>query len=422
MTVTLEVSLHGEVVGYLSQVPSGQITFRFTRSYLSAPQRPVLSQSFEDNPTRIYSGQKGSLPPFFANLIPEPGTLRSLIEQNLDVEPGDDLALLEAVGRDLPGAVEVVRVDNENFGIEDRQGMPKNVLENPENNLKADTKGLRFSLAGVQMKFSVLRDPEKIALPAHNQDGNWIVKLGSARFPLVVQNEYAIMQWARFAGFDVPECYIQDAKTVNATLRKQANFGDSVFVIRRYDRQSDKRIHQEDFAQVTSKKPSLKYDHLKYEQCAGLAKQLGGDDTYYEFIRRLTFVIASGNADAHLKNWSLLYLDNQYPTLAPMYDQVCTIAWPELDAKLALKLAGTKDFFALDLRRFEELAKRTQSDPNKTTEMVEETLSQLVKSWNESQILGLLPPSHTKRLQDFWGRVPLLSPFLSRMKWSLPKQ
>lgn len=268
------------------------------------------------------------------------------------------------------------------------------------------------------MKFSVLRDPEKITLPAHNQDGEWIVKLGSTRFPFVVENEYAIMQWAIVAGFDVPECYLQDATTVNIALKENVDFGKSVFVIRRYDRQSGYRLHQEDFAQVTSLKPELKYDRIKYEQCAGLIKQLVGDDAYCEFVRRLTFTIASGNADAHLKNWSLLYVDGMHPSLAPMYDQVCTIAWPEIKSELALKLAGTKNWFALDLlERFALLAKRADADSNRTTKMVQETLSQLVDAWNESQAPDLLPLPHAQHLQDFWERVPLLRPFRSNMQW-----
>lgn len=418
MTITLGVGLHGKIIGYLSETKNGEITFRFTASYLSMPNRPVLSQSFEDDLSRTYYGRRHSLPSFFANLIPEHGALRDLIASNLGVDPGDDLALLESVGRDLPGAVEIIRVNGEDLPIQDDWEIPTDV-EDSEEATKIKEPGLRFSLAGVQMKFSVLRDSERITLPARNQDGEWIVKLGSARFPFVIQNEYAIMQWAMAAGFDVPECYVQDAQTVSSDLRKYAEFGDHVFVIRRYDRQAGLRIHQEDFAQVTSLQPKLKYDHIKYEQCGGLIKQLLGDEAYYEFIRRLTFVIASGNADAHLKNWSLLYLDSQYPSLAPMYDQVCTVAWPEVRSELALKLAGTKNWFALELRRFESLADRAGAAPTKTAETVQETLAQLVDAWNNSQVSALLPLPHSQCLQDFWGRVPLLRPFMSNMKWTL---
>jgi serine/threonine-protein kinase HipA len=416
MNITLEVSLHGKIIGYLSQTTQGQIAFRFTESYLSMANRPVLSQSFEDDLSRTYSRKDRLLPSFFANLIPEYGALRDLIEKNLGVSPGDDLALLEAVGRDLPGAVEIVRVDGDNSSVQEDLEVSISV-ENHEDVPKNDEPGLRFSLAGVQMKFSVLRDPDRITLPASDQDGEWIVKLGSARFPFTVENEYAMMQWAMSAGFDVPECHLQDATTVSGSLRKYTDFGDRVFVIRRYDRQAGLRIHQEDFAQVTNLRPELKYDHIKYEQCGGLIKQLLGDDAYYEFIRRLTFVIASGNADAHLKNWSFLYLDNQHLSLAPMYDQVCTIAWPELSSELALKLAGTKNWFALELRRFKLLAERAGADPIKTTETVQETLAQLVNAWNNSRVSTLLPQPHSQHLQAFWGRVPLLQPYVLKMKW-----
>lgn len=416
MISTLGVGLYGKIIGYLTQTTKGQIAFRFTDAYLSTSNRPVLSQYFEDDLYRTYYGRNHSLPPFFANLIPEPGALRDLIERNLGVEPGDDLALLEAVGRDLPGAVEIIRVDEKNLPVQSEVEILADT-EIDENTSKSSKLGLRFSLAGVQMKFSVSREPDKITFPAYDQDGDWIVKLGSARFPFVVQNEYAIMQWAMAAEFDVPECYLQDVETVNIALKKQADFGDTVFVIRRYDRKEGKRIHQEDFAQVTNKRPSLKYDHIKYEQCAGLVKQLVSDNAYNEFIRRLTFAIASGNADAHLKNWSLLYLDSQYPSLAPMYDQVCTIVWPEVSSELALKLAGTKNWFSIDLRRFELLAKRAGANSTETTETVQETLSRLVEAWNKSKAPALLPLPHAQRLQDFWGRVPLLRPFISGMEW-----
>jgi serine/threonine-protein kinase HipA len=379
--------------------------------------RPVLSQAFEDDPSRSYYGKDRLLPPFFANLIPEHGALRNLIENSLGVSPGDDLALLGAVGRDLPGAVEIFSVDGDDLPVQ--EDLDVSAFEIDHDNVLNRDPGLRFSLAGVQMKFSVLREPDRIILPASNQDGKWIVKLGSARFPFTVENEYAMMQWAMSAGFDVPECYLQDASTISSVLKKYTDFGNHVFVIRRYDRQEGLRIHQEDFAQVANLRPQLKYDHITYEQCGGLIKQLLGNELYYEFIRRLTFVIASGNADAHLKNWSLLYLDKRQPSLAPMYDQVCTIAWPELNSELALKLAGTKNWFALELERFKLLAMRAGADPIKTTQTVQDTLLQLVGAWNSSQVSTLLPLPHLKLLRDFWGRVPLLRPHVIQMKWPI---
>jgi serine/threonine-protein kinase HipA len=417
MTFSLEVRLNGITTGYLTQTKEGRVAFRFTDSYLSMPNRPVLSQSFEDDLSRTYYGKNNLLPPFFSNLIPETGPLRSLVESNLGISSGDDLTLLEAVGRDLPGAIEIYRMKNDDeFLVQDDLEITADT-EIDKGNQSIKMSGLRFSLAGVQLKFSVKRDSERITFPAHNKDGDWIVKLGSSRLPLVVENEYAIMQWAAAANFDVPECHLQDAKTVSLALKEHADFGGKVFVIRRYDRKDGGRIHQEDFAQVTNLPPVLKYDHIRYEQCGRLIKELINDEAYYEFVRRITFTIASGNADAHLKNWSFLYLDGEQPSLAPMYDQVCTIAWPAFQSELALKLAGTKNWFSLDLRQFALLAERAGADSNRTTQTVQETLSQLVTAWNSSQVPNLLPPAHAKRLQEFWGRVPLLKPFKTSMQW-----
>jgi serine/threonine-protein kinase HipA len=260
------------------------------------------------------------------------------------------------------------------------------------------------------MKFSVLRDPEKIALPAHDQRGDWIVKLDSARFPNVVENEFAVMEWARSSGFDVPECHLQEVRTLSEVMRVHGLPGTKVFVIRRYDRERNRKVHQEDLAQVAGLSPLRKYDHLRYEQCAYLVGQIVGRSGYTEFIRRLAFVIASGNADAHLKNWSLVYPDGIQATLAPLYDQVSTIAWPDVPSELALKLAGTKNWFQIDLERFGRLAELAREDPKSTMSVVTEALEKIVMGWNVSSARDIMPRKHIEALRDFWRRVPLLRP------------
>lgn len=66
-----------------------------------------------------------------------------------------------------------------------------------------------------------------------------------------------------------------------------------------------------------------------------------------EFVRRLTFSILIGNADMHLKNWSLLYQDPQKPILSPAYDFVSTIGYVD-DFDLGLSLAKEKDMRKID--------------------------------------------------------------------------
>ncbi|WP_205910085.1 HipA domain-containing protein [Rhizobium rhizophilum] len=46
-----------------------------------------------------------------------------------------------------------------------------------------------------------------------------------------------------------------------------------------------------------------------------------------------------GNADDHAKNYALLY-SGKAPDLAPMYDAICTAAYPRLSKKMAMSLCG----------------------------------------------------------------------------------
>jgi serine/threonine-protein kinase HipA len=399
----LRVSLGGLVVGTLSEDDRGRVSFRFLREYRSLSHRPVLGQAFEDDLEKIYRGKRNELPSFFANLVPE-GSLRDLVEASLGIAPGDDIALLEAVGKDLPGAVEITAVEElEGF---DENGADDST-ETPHES-RAEEGVLRFSLAGVQLKFSVLREAEKLTLPVHNQRGDWIVKLDSARFPRLVENEFAIMQWARAAGFEVPECHVEPASVLSSALRTYAIPETNVLVIRRYDREGSTRIHQEDFAQVTGLRPERKYDQISYGQLALLVHRITGRDAYYEFVRRLVFMVASGNSDAHLKNWSLIYPDGENARLSPLYDQVCTIAWPDVPKITALRFSGRKHLREIDEDAFGRLAASAGADRLATLAIVFESLARIAETWQKSGISELLPAEHAAVLRAYWGSSRLL--------------
>ena len=74
--------------------------------------------------------------------------------------------------------------------------------------------------------------------------------------------------------------------------------------------------------------PDDKYSGASYEGLAHLVGALCGDEDLLEFVRRVVFVILSGNTDAHLKNWSLIYPDtrtarNESPTAH-------SLVWPPM--------------------------------------------------------------------------------------------
>jgi serine/threonine-protein kinase HipA len=391
-------------VGSLSETPDGGVEFRFLDTYFELVPRPVLGQKFEDDLERVHRSRKGQgLPDFFANLIPE-GRLRDLIVETAGLESGNDLALLTFVGRDLPGAVSVRILDDEKVDSP-LQGPPASTTEDES---AAVSEGLRFSLAGVQLKFSMLREADKLTLPAKDSSGEWIVKFDSHTFPHLPENEFSMLEWARAAGFEVPECHLHPVEEVIGFPRRYAPAGTRVLAIRRYDRLPQKRVHQEDFAQAVGLPPTKKYDQITHAGMAHLVRRFVDENAVDELVRRLVFTIASGNNDAHLKNWSLVYPDTIRAQWSPLYDQVATVAWESFDRTLALKLAGIKEFNGIDQSTFERFAAGAQIDRPRVLGLVDETLEQLRAAWRESGSDLPLPAAHEAALREHWRRVPLL--------------
>lgn len=403
-----EVSLSGTPVGLLSEDAAGLIQFRFHEVYRRDAAHPVLSLSFEDDLERTYAGNgSGALPGYFANLLPE-GALRAVHERTWEDAAANDLSLLSLLGEDLPGAVTVRSTSSEQSPA---SRPPSKASEEATEEASA---GMRFSLAGVQLKFSMLASDSGLTLPGHGEHGDWIVKLGNSRFPGLVENEHATMEWARACGFDVPEARLTPAELLEGLPRRLAPDGSSVFAIRRFDRPAaGVRVHQEDFAQVMARTRAprgsgrYKYDG-KLESIAVLVSALMGSEGYLELVRRVVFVLASGNFDAHLKNWSLTYPDGRTPHLAPLYDQTCTVVWPEHDRELALKLAGTRRATEVDERLLRLFARKAGEDEEQTLLVARQTAERARETFAAEVAPRMQLDSHRAALMEHWGRVPLL--------------
>lgn len=404
MSRHFEVLLHDQPAGFLAASDEGEVSFRFLDSYLELAERPVLGQKFEDDLGKVYRNRRGQgLPDFFANLIPE-GKLRAVITQQAGIEPEDDLALLAFVGQDLPGAVVLRPTEETATRFRDHEAEPAD-LGDGENQ---EEPALRFSLAGVQLKFSMLRGGERLSLPAKSEAGEWIVKFYSPVYPNLPENEFSMLSWARAARFDVPEFHLHDIEDVQGFPRRLGAPGTRVLAIRRFDREAGRRIHQEDLAQVVGLPPQKKYEQITYEALARLVQRLIDGEAAHEFARRLVFVIACGNNDAHLKNWSLTYPDRINPRWSPLYDQVATIAWSEPDRRLALKLAGVKEFSRIDSGTLELFATRAQLSPARILDEATELLKNLRQHWREISPNLPLPAAHRAALAAHWRSVPLL--------------
>lgn len=404
MSRRLEVLLHNIPVGALAETPDRGAEFKFLDTYRDLALRPVLGQRFEDDLEKVYRSRRGqSLPDFFSNLIPE-GRLRDVIVETAGLKAGDDLELLAFVGRDLPGAVSVQALEADPAGSFSA-GTPESRAEEGEPPVQ---EGLRFSLAGVQLKFSMLREADKLTFPAKDSGGEWIVKFDSPAFPSLPENEISMLEWARAAGFEVPECHLHGVEDVMGFPRRYAKAGTRVLAVRRYDRLPGRRVHQEDFAQAAGLPPTRKYDQITHDVMARLIRKFVDEDAVEELVRRLVFTVAIGNNDAHLKNWSLVYPDTIRARWSPLYDEVATVAWEGLDRTLALKLAGTKDFNRIDRATFGRFAEGAQMDERHTLAVVDGTLERLRASWREIVAELPLPEAHHEALVEHWRKVPLL--------------
>ncbi len=105
-----------------------------------------------------------------------------------------------------------------------------------------------------------------------------------------------------------------------------------------------------------------------------------GESGTYEFLRRIVFSVLIGNADMHLKNWSLLYPDRRTPVLSPAYDLVATLPYISGD-KLALTFGGSRSLSEIttdQVRRFADTARLPASPLWK---IVIETADRTVAGW-----------------------------------------
>lgn len=343
----LEVLLNDRRIGMITALGGDQSIFSFDDDYADEPDRPTLSLSFKGEQgglLRDHRPTQTRLLPFFSNLLPE-GALRDYLAKRAGIKPMREYPLLEVLGPDLPGAVTVRRVGD--GVVDDDDGNPQDERDDDA----ARQGALRFSLAGVQLKFSAVEKAQGgLTIPASGRGGDWIIKLPSVRFRGVAANEYSMMRLARAMGMDIPDVELVPLHQIEGLPEGIGKIEEDAFAIRRFDRADDgSRIHIEDFAQVFGVYPDEKYGRGSYRYLAKVLWLETGEAGVREFIRRLVFNTLIGNADMHLKNWSLIYRDGRTPELSPGYDFLSTTLYIP-DDSMALKFARTKrmDEFSVD--------------------------------------------------------------------------
>lgn len=367
-------------VGFLHQ--RGDYTwFRFDEAYLSDRNRPVLGLLFEQNLHARHASAL-RLPPWFSNLLPE-GRLREWVAEGRGVSADREMELLAQVGGDLPGAV---RVLTEDAAPEDPLVNFEEITKSASHGEVVQPTGWRFSLAGVRMKFSLLRAGDRLTAPASGHGGDWIVKLPDAEYRDVPKNEYAMMRLASIAGMDVPEVVLVHRDEIDGVPPSAWKSPEEwAYAVRRFDRVAGGgRVHIEDLAQVRNVYSDRKYDG-NFETVASLIYRRRDIRSLQEFTRRLAFNILISNGDAHLKNWSLIYRDQRVPEISPAYDLVSTAPYrdPSDPEDLGLKFGGTRIFDRVTVASFVRLEQRLNAHDAHLADHVIDLVEKVGASWPE---------------------------------------
>lgn len=398
----LEVLLYDEPIGTITRIAGDRSIFAFNESYIANENRPTLGLRFRDEAGELlteFRPYQTRLMPFFSNLLPEE-RLRTYLADRAGVNPEREFFLLWVLGSDLPGAVTVRPAGDEAW--------PREEVGEHTDDEGERRKALRFSLAGVQLKFSAIAEASGgLTIPASGAGGSWIVKLPSEKYDGVPENEYSMMTLARIIGIDVPPVELIDVGAIGNLPEDFAALKGQALAIERFDRLSDgSAVHIEDFAQVFDVYPKDKYDKASAMNIATVVGAEGDQHDIREFIRRLTFNTLIGNADMHLKNWSLIYPDRRAARLAPAYDLLSTVPYIP-DDEAALKFSRTKRFDRFTEDELSHLAARARLPETLVLESAHETVALFHEAWENEKANLPLHESVIQAVQTQLKSIPI---------------
>jgi serine/threonine-protein kinase HipA len=344
---------------------------------------------------------------FFENLLPEGPALERMAAL-AGVRPVDTYGILAAFGRDCAGAIMVLPEGDRPGGNSGSGYSPMT----PSDLLRvisaldvaplggAPERGFRPSLAGYQRKALLGRaDDGTWQLPYGEAPSTWILKPDGPH-PMAA-NEATCLRLAAACGLPVPETELLDLA------------GLPVLAVKRYDRQDaptgdiPARVHQEDGCQATATPPGLKYEEQggpALRDFANVIRNFGDPRDVTSLLRRTTFNMAVGNADAHAKNFSFLH-EPVIPaiSLAPLYDVLSTVALEltdrvgqpmPADTHLGQRVGGQTDIRKVTAADLINEAVSWSIRPRAASAVVTETLDQVLAAIpatsGDARVLGVI--------------------------------
>ena len=339
MSEELVVLMDGDLAGTLIREGS-QLTFRYDPAYRTAPRSTPLSVSMplasEKHANRVVTN-------WLTNLLPDNDQVLARWGRLFGVSPNSPFKLLQHIGRDVAGAVQLVDgeavADLDAGGVDwltdaDLTARLAEVRSDPAAWTPDLEVGL-FSLAGAQAKIALRRDDAGVrwGLPWGSEPTTHILKPYQSDLPNLVLNEHLTLRLAEQVGLLAARSDVLEID------------GASVLAVERYDRLETpdgiRRVHQEDMCQSLGLPPSRKYESDRGPGIADIARLIerlkgpaGSAQDIDRFVRTQAFQWAVGGTDAHGKNYSLL-LSGSTSALAPLYDAQSAVPYFTSDRRNA---------------------------------------------------------------------------------------
>ena len=378
--------IDGRVVGRVGEA-AGKYVLRYDDAWRHAAGAFPLSLSLP-----LTRGEHGDdvVRPYLANLLPDNDAILRAWAREFQVSANNPLALLAHVGEECPGALQLLPPGRMEEALDPRQadvvewlgedeiGMRlRRVLEEPGAWREPGDPG-QFSLAGAQPKIALLHDGERWGIPSGRTPTTHILKPPALeRFSGFAENEHACLQLAGRLGLPAARSEVR-------------RFGGEVaIVVERYDRVPSAdgwlRLHQEDFCQALGVPPREKYESDGGPRAQEIIRLLAErslapevDVTTMVGAVALNWVIAG--TDAHAKNYSLLMHPGGSIRLAPLYDIVSLLPYPQSRApgvRLAMSVGGQYRMRFIERRHWERLAEGIGAEPSALLDLVEELVGRI---------------------------------------------
>lgn len=349
------------LVGVLDRGDDERLQFTFSEHAVDVAEGNVLVSA--SLPVRRQPYSEGELLPFFEGLLPE-GLPRERLARRLRLEPNDVFGFLREIGLDCAGAFSIVPegfdaalarqegvewLSEEELAAKIRELAARPLAVEPE-------RDIRISLAGAQDKMAVVVEEGRIGLPRGTTPSTHILKPASQvlregpramrlAYPALVANEAFCMKLSHLTGLRT------------AAVDVVSIAGAPALLIERYDRERNAaakvlRIHQEDFCQALGIASRKKYQKDGGPGLPEFLELLQRHSTMVtedepELISRVAFNYAVGNADAHAKNFSILYPGSRV-RLAPAYDLISTHVYDQLSHDMATSINRMFDIRAIE--------------------------------------------------------------------------